>query len=199
MPLHLVADEKHSWRLGERVFIPTTVGSGCFLGVDIVGSAETPDLVSGYGRFRDEALGLNSAYQAETVKKDGWDHTQAAWKMLFPRIAIVLCFLHTVLDIQQRCRKTKALWQKLTGRLWHVYTAPSKRHFAQRLRQLRQWAQGKVKQPSLLRKLVNLKGKSKQFQVAYDYPEAARTPLHARPADERSGPIVVYHAVLSWF
>jgi len=71
MPLHLVADEKHSWRLGERVFIPTTVGSGCFLGVDIVGSAETPDLVNGYGRFRDEAQAVKPEYQPETVTTDG--------------------------------------------------------------------------------------------------------------------------------
>ena len=62
IPVHLVADEKHSWRLGERVFIPTTVGSGCFLGMDIVESAETSDWVKGYGRFRDEALALNPAY-----------------------------------------------------------------------------------------------------------------------------------------
>lgn len=133
MPLHLVADEKHSWRLGERVFIPTTVGSGCFLGVDIVGSAETPGLLNGYGRFRDEVLALNSAYQPETVTTDGWNHTQAAWKTLFPGIAIILCFLHSVLDIQQRCRKTKPIWKKLTGRLWHIYKAPSKRHFARAL------------------------------------------------------------------
>lgn len=173
--VNLVADEKHTWRLGERVFIPTTVGSGCFLGVDIVGNAETPDLVNGYERFRDEALALNSAYQPQTVTTDGWDHTQAAWKTLFPGIAIILCFLHSVLDIQQRCRKTKTIWKKLTGKLWHLYKAPGKRHFAQRLRRLREWAQRKVKQPSILQKLVNLKGKSKQFQVAYDYPEAART------------------------
>ncbi len=68
IPVHLVADEKHSWRFGESVFIPTTVGSGCFLGVDIVQSAETPDLVKGYGYFRDEALALYPDYQPETVK-----------------------------------------------------------------------------------------------------------------------------------
>lgn len=175
MPLHLVADEKHSWRLGERVFIPTTVGSGCFLGVDIVASAETPDLVSGYGCFRDEALALNSVYQPETVTTDGWDHTQAAWKTLFPGIAIILCFLHSVLDIQQRCRKTKPIWKKLTGRLWHIYKAPSKGHFAQRLRRMREWAQRTLKQKTLLQRVLNLKGKSQQFQVAYDYPKAART------------------------
>ena len=43
IPINLTADEKHSWLLGDRVFIPTTVGAGCFLGVDIVESAETPD------------------------------------------------------------------------------------------------------------------------------------------------------------
>lgn len=175
MPLHLVADEKHSWRLGERVFIPTTVGSGCFLGVDVVGSAETPDLVNGYERFWEEALALNRNYQPQTVTTDGWDPTHAAWKTLFPGIAIILCFLHSVLDIQQRCRKTKPIWKKLTGRLWHLYKAPSKRHFAQRLRRLREWAQGTLKQKTLLQRVLNLKGKSHQFQVAYDYPEASRT------------------------
>ncbi len=82
----------------------------------------------------------------------------------------------SVLDIQQRCRKTKALWQQLTGRLWHVYKAPSKRHFAQRLRRLGEWAiKGRVKQKTILQRLLNLKGKSAQFQVAYDHPDAART------------------------
>lgn len=175
MPLHLVADEKHSWRLGERVFIPTTVGSGCFLGVDIVASAETPELVSGYGRFQDEALALNCNYQPQTVTTDGWEHTQAAWKTLFPGIAIILCFLHSVLDMQQRCRKSKPIWKKLTGRLWHIYKAPNKRHFAQRLRRLREWAQTKLNQKTLVHRVLKLKGKSHQFQVAYDYPEAART------------------------
>ena len=175
IPAHLLADEKHSWRLGERVFIPTTVGSGCFLGVDIVQSAETTDLLKGYGCFRDEAQNLNPTYQPETLNADGWDPTHAAWRKLFPGIAIVLCFLHSVLDIQKRCRKNKPLWKTLTGRLWHIYQAPNKRQFAQRLRRLREWAQKHVKQRSIKKRLVKLKGKSKQFQVAYDYPKAART------------------------
>ncbi len=129
IPVNLVADEKHSWRFGERVYIPTTFGCGCFMGVDIVQSAETPDLVKGYGSFRDEALALNQDYEPETVNINGWEHTQAAWNQLFPGLAIILCFLHSVLDIQKRCRKDKALWKKLTGRLWHLYKATSKRHF----------------------------------------------------------------------
>lgn len=41
LPVNLVADEKHSWLLGEHIYIPTTVPAGCFLGVDIVESADT--------------------------------------------------------------------------------------------------------------------------------------------------------------
>lgn len=137
--------------------------------------ADTPALVKGYDGFRAEAIALNPNYQPETVNTDGWDHTQTAWKTLFPGIVLVLCFLHTVLDIQQRCRRTKALWRKLTGKLWHVYQAPTKRQFAQRLRRLSEWAQVKVKQKTVRQKLLNLKAKSTQFQVAYDFPQAHRT------------------------
>lgn len=127
MPVNLVADEKHSWLLGERIYIPTTVAAGCILGVDLVESADTKALVKGYERFPCEAIALHPDYQPQTVNTDGWDHTQAAWQTLFPGITIVLCFLHVVLDIQQRCRRTKPLFSKLTARLWHVYKAATKR------------------------------------------------------------------------
>ena len=36
----LIADEKHSWLLGERIYISTTVATGCILGVDVVERAD---------------------------------------------------------------------------------------------------------------------------------------------------------------
>lgn len=99
VPVNLIADEKHSWLLGERIYIPTTVAAGCILGVDVVASADTQALLKGYEHFRAEAIALNPDYQVETVNTDGWDHTQAARHSLFPGITIVLCFLHLVLDI----------------------------------------------------------------------------------------------------
>lgn len=107
MPVNLIADEKHSWLLGERIYIPTTVAAGCILGVDVVESADTKALLRGYESFRSEASVLNPDYQPQTVNTDGWNHRQAAWQTLFLEVTIVLCFLHVVLDIQQRCRRTK--------------------------------------------------------------------------------------------
>ena len=147
----------------------------CILGVDVVESADTKALLRGYESFRSEARALNPNYQPETVNTDGWDHTQAAWQTLFPSITIVLCFLHVVLDVQQRCRRNKTLRQKLTDRLWHVYKATTKRQFAQRLRRLRGWATVKDKQQMVRQKLLNLRTKFAKFQDAYDHPLAYRT------------------------
>ncbi len=81
IPVNVVADEKHRWLLGERVYLTTTVAHECFLGVEVVESAGTDDLERGYRVFREEALNLNPIYQPETVNTDGWTETQSAWKL----------------------------------------------------------------------------------------------------------------------
>lgn len=149
--------------LGERIYIPTTAAAGCILGVDIVESAETCPLVEGYKSFRAEAIALNPDYRPQTVNTDGWDHTQAAWQTLFPGIEIVLCSLHVVLDKQKRCRRTKTLFQKLMGVLWHVYKAATKRQFAQRLRRLQDWAAAFVEPKMVRRKLLKLADQGSQI------------------------------------
>ena len=175
LPVNLVADEKHTWRLGEPIYIPTTVAAGCFLGVDIVESAGTKALVEGYKSFHTEALALNPNYRPETVNTDGWEHTQTAWQTLFPGVQLILCFLHAVLGIQKCCRRTPALLQEVTSRLWRIYKAPGKRQFSQRLRRIQEWANKQVEIETVRQKLLNLKAKSVKFQVAYDFPDAYRT------------------------
>jgi len=175
LPVNLIADEKHSWRLGERIYIPTTVAGGCFLGVDLVENAGTKALIEGYKSFQIEALALNPNYRPETVNTDGWEHTQAAWQTLFPNIQLILCFLHAVLGIRKCCRHTPALLQEVTGRLWRIYKAPGKRQFSPHLRRIREWAKKHVESEIVRQKLLNLKAKSPKFQVAYDFPDAYRT------------------------
>jgi hypothetical protein len=176
IPVDLVADEKHSWLLGARVYLPTTVAEGCFLGVDIVKSASTDDLAQGYEVFRQEALNLNPDYQPETVNTDGWAETQAAWKRLFPGITLILCFLHSVLGIQRHLRRCPEQMKAISRKLWRIYRAPTKVQFAQRLRRLKEWATTDQIDSDLVReKLTKLRAKSDDFQAAYDFPNAHRT------------------------
>ncbi|PSB28492.1 hypothetical protein C7B82_13580 [Stenomitos frigidus ULC18] len=43
-PPHLLSDEKHTWWLGERVYVATTVATGCISGAELSPTAGTEDL-----------------------------------------------------------------------------------------------------------------------------------------------------------
>ena len=58
MPEHVAADEKHSRLKGEKVYVPTTVGTECILGVGVSKDAAEKGLTEAYGKFKEEALTL---------------------------------------------------------------------------------------------------------------------------------------------
>ncbi len=170
-----MSDEKHTWRLGQRVYVATTAACGCFLGMALAETADTESLCQAYGVFAQEAHDLNPDYAPDTVNTDGWEPTQQAWRTLFPTITLVLCFLHTVLGIQRLCRRHSQLYETLTDKLWRLYRSVNRRQFAQRLRRLLEWTQAHVTVEPLLQKLLNLRTKAAHFIVAFDFPEAYRT------------------------
>lgn len=75
LPKDLVVDEKHSWLLGEKIYLPTVVGGGVFLGVGVTNKADAADLEAGYGEFKTEVLELDATYEPQTVNTDGWEAT----------------------------------------------------------------------------------------------------------------------------
>jgi hypothetical protein len=175
-PLDLIADEKHTWWRGQRVYAATTVAQGCFLGVGLSTASDTEFLTQAYGEFRQEVLRLNPDYTPETVNTDGWEPTQKAWESLFPSVTLVLCFLHTVLGVVQHCRRQPQVWRRVCDKLWHLYAALNKSKFAQRLRRLREWATDDTSLPEPVRlKLLRIPDKAPRFKVAFDFPDAYRT------------------------
>jgi hypothetical protein len=103
--------------LGKKIYLPTTVGADCISGVDAVFTAIVKDLTIGYQTFQTEALNLKPDYQPETVNIDGWEETQAAWKILFPNVALILCFFHSVLGIKKYLRRSKELVREVQEKL----------------------------------------------------------------------------------
>ncbi len=173
LPEHLVADEKHTWLNGQKVYVPTTVAAGCILGASVVPDASADTLEKGYGEFAQEARQVKPDYQPQSVCTDGWKGTRQAWTRLFKAITLVLCFLHSVLKIQDRCR---GAWrQTLLDKTWHGYDATRKSQFAQRLRRLREWAQAQLPEGDLKKAVEKLCERKAHFTPAYEMPEAART------------------------
>ena len=174
LPEHLLADAHHQPRDGQKVYIATTVGGGCCLGAEPAETAGTNDLKAAYGVFKDEARDVTPKYAPKTVSTDGWPWTQAAWKTLFPKVVILLCFLHGWLKIRDRAKHLKEQFAEVGRRVWEAYHAPDRRSFAQRLRWLRKWASGQLT-GIILEKVLDLCGKRDRWSIAYRHPDGHRT------------------------
>ena len=174
LPEHLLADEHHQPLDGEKVYIATTVGEGCYLGAEPAETAGTDDLMAAYKVFKDEALDISPQYSPKTVSTDGWNGTQAAWKTLFKQVVILLCFLHAWLKIRDRAKHLKEVFAEVSRRVWEAYHAPDRRSFAQRLRSLRQWATGHLS-GVVLENVQNLCSKRDRWSIAYHHPGGHRT------------------------
>lgn len=175
LPQHLVADEKHTWLGKNRVYLPTTVAKGCFLGVSFTESASSNALTKGYEEFKTEARLLNPDYTPVTVNTDAWDGTQQAWRNLFPTVTLVLCFLHAVLKVQKGSPTYRNLRTKLKGMLWKAYQANTATEFLKGLRLALIWSKKHIRRKRTLQKVRKLCCRAAQFKVAYQFSQAHRT------------------------
>src|SRR5947209_12520983 len=123
LPKHVLADEKHTWALGHEVYVATTVVGGCILGATVTDAASADALEAAYGEFAQEAHALSPTSSPKTVCTDGWEGTQSAWRRLFPTVGILLCFLHSVLKIAERCARDRATRTLVLDRVWAVYAS----------------------------------------------------------------------------
>jgi hypothetical protein len=174
VPGHLLADEHHQPRDGQKNYVATTVGAGCCLGAALAQTAGTEDLRDAYGVFKAEAQDVRPGYAPVTVSVDGWASTQQAWLLLFPLVVLLRCFLHGWLNIRSRGKLSEA-FVELSGKVWHAYHASDRRGFAQRLRRLWEWAQGQALSAWLLEQVGKLCGRSKEYAEAYARPGGHRT------------------------
>ena len=176
LPVNLAADEKHTWLLGEKVYIAVTAGNGCILGTEVADSASQDSLTAAYGVFKKEIEDVKPGYKPATVNTDGWDATQNSWKALFPSIALIACFLHVFIAIRDRSKKKfKEIFLTTATMLWGCYKAESKAAFSQRVRRLDEWTLKNKVPPVIMDKIGKLRSNLPKFSRAYDFPGSHRT------------------------
>jgi hypothetical protein len=140
--------------------------------VSVVEAADTETLEQGYGECAKEAKALAPAYQARSVCTDGWEATRQAWRRLFPKITVVLCFLHSILKIQKH---GAGQWRhQVLDKAWQVYQAATKRQFSQRLRRVAEWPPAPLSGPVAPMVLQRCRRRA-DFTPASECPQAHRT------------------------
>ena len=176
IPEHLGADEKHTRILGNKIYIATTVGTQCILGVSIAKDAGEEALKGAYQVFKNEAQYLKPNYTPTTVNMDGWKATQNTWSSLFNTVVIIYCFLHVYIKIRDRAKKKyKDIFTMAASKLWDCYDADNKQSFSQRIRRLIEWCK-KHDIPSVISApIIKLHKNITGYKAFYDFPDAHRT------------------------
>lgn len=95
---------------------------------------------------------------------------------MFPKVAVLLCFLHAFLKIRDRATKAlRPAFAQVQERVWEAYQALTKRAFAQRLRRLREWAKTAVPDSAMKTHPLELGANRTQLSRSYEDPTAHRT------------------------
>jgi len=175
LPVDLLADKKHTRLNGDKVFVATTVGNDCVLDASVARQADEHDLTEAYGQFKIEAQQVKPDYPPATVNTDGWAATQAAWRSLFAKVALIACFLHAFLKICDRCKRLENHFSEVCRRVWDTYHAPNPQQFLARCEALKTWAIKTLPAGSGLEAVLKLCGRAPEFIRAYAYPTAHRT------------------------
>ena len=176
LPQDVLADEHHIKVRGKKAYIATTIGKDCFLGMEACSQADEENLTKAYTVFKEEATDLFIDYQPNTVNTDGWMATQNTWKYLYPKIAIIECFLHAFLKVRDRAtKKMQDYFDKAGDKIWNCYRALSKQALAQQIRRLREYANKEIPDCPMKQNILKLCKKKKRWITHFDYPAAHRT------------------------
>lgn len=176
IPQHLAADEKHTWILGQKAYVATTVGNECILGASIAKDAGEEALMNAYQVFKNEAQCIKPTYHPATVNMDAWKPTRNVWTFLFSSTVIIYCFLHVFIKIRDRAQKKhKDIFLKTASKLWDCYRAKTKGAFSQQIRRLIEWCR-KEEAPSVVADPIRkIRQNIKSYTAAYDFPGTHRT------------------------
>src|SRR5499426_2742370 len=92
----VLADEKHSRCLTERVYLPTIVRGRVLWHLGYSASKSAAAFTESYGAFQRAALEHEPSYQVRGALTDGFDSTVSSMRTLFPGARLGFCLRHAL-------------------------------------------------------------------------------------------------------
>ena len=96
LPVYLLADEKHSRCLTEKVYLPTIVRGRVIWHLGYSASKSAAAFTESYGVYQRAALQQEPTYQVRGALTDGFDSTTRSMKTLFPGARLGNCLRHAL-------------------------------------------------------------------------------------------------------
>jgi hypothetical protein len=96
LPVYLLADEKHSRCLTEKVYLPTIVRGRVLWHLGYSESKSAAAFTESYGAYQRAALQQEPSYQVRGALTDGFDSTTRSMQTLFPGARLGHCLRHAL-------------------------------------------------------------------------------------------------------
>jgi hypothetical protein len=96
LPAYILADEKHSRCLTERVYLPTIVSGRVIWHLGYSDSKSAAVFTASYGQCQQTALEHEPSYQVKGALTDGFDSTVSSMRTLFPGARLGVCLRHAL-------------------------------------------------------------------------------------------------------
>jgi hypothetical protein len=96
LPAYILADEKHSRCLTDRVYLPTIASGRVIWHLGYSESKSAAAFTESYGTFQRAALEYDPSYQVQGALTDGFDSTTRSMRTLFPRARLGFCLRHAL-------------------------------------------------------------------------------------------------------
>src|SRR3989454_7353536 len=96
LPRYLLADEKHSRCLTDRVYLPTIVSGRVLWHLGYSNAKSAVAFTESYGQFQQAALAHEPAYKVRGALTDGFDSTVSSMRTLFPGARLGFCLRHAL-------------------------------------------------------------------------------------------------------
>lgn len=96
LPGYILADEKHSHCLTNKVYLPTIVSGRVIWHLGYSASKSAAAFTASYGDFQRAALQIEPAYRVRGALTDGFDSTTQSMRTLFPGARLGYCLRHAL-------------------------------------------------------------------------------------------------------
>jgi hypothetical protein len=96
LPVYLLADEKHSRCLTDKVYLPTIVSGRVLWHLGYSNAKSAAAFTASYGAYQRAALQQEPSYQVRGALTDGFDSTTKSLRTLFPTARLGLCLRHAL-------------------------------------------------------------------------------------------------------
>jgi hypothetical protein len=96
LPTYVLADEKHSRCLTDKVYLPTIVSGRAIWHLGYTTEASAAAFTQSYGAFQRAAAQQEPSYRVKGVLTDGFDSTTKSLRTLFPGVRVGYCLRHAL-------------------------------------------------------------------------------------------------------